>query len=290
MVPTKERNPSSFYLEYDGEGLLFDCGEGTQRQMNIANINRNKVKKIFITHWHGDHVSGIIGLIQTLNASSENPKLEIFGPEGTKEKMNHVLNSAFFDNKINIEISEIKYSDSVIKICENKKYYIEAISLDHGVPCLGYSFIEKDKIKIKVSETSKIGIPDGPLLGKLQEGKNIIFKNKKYKNKDLTFFKYGKKISFVLDTSFTKNAIKISKDSDVLICEATYLEKHLEKGDKHKHLTATQAATIANMSNTKKLVMTHFSQRYSDIKEIEEEAKNIFSESYAGYDFLKLKI
>jgi ribonuclease Z len=290
MVPTKERNPSAFYLEYNGEGLLFDCGEGTQRQMNIANINRNKVKKIFISHWHGDHVSGLVGLIQTINSSKEKICLEVFGPEGTNEKMDHLLKSACFDNFIEIKIKEIKKTKEQIIICETKEYCVYCISLEHGIPCLGYAFVEKDKIKIKTSEVKKIGIPDGPILGKLQDGKNIVYKNITYNNKDLTYIKEGKKISFVMDTLYTKNAIKISENSDLLICEATYLNKHLEKSEKHKHLTATQAALIANNSNSKKLIMTHFSQRYKDIKEIEEEARNVFSESYAGFDFMKLKI
>ena len=97
MVPTKDRNVQSIYLDYNGEGILFDCGEGTQRQMNIAGINRTKVKKILITHWHGDHVSGLIGLIQTLGNSKYASKLEIYGPKGTKRFMNNLLNSCVFE-------------------------------------------------------------------------------------------------------------------------------------------------------------------------------------------------
>lgn len=290
MVPTKERNTSAFYLEYMGEGILFDCGEGTQRQMNIANINRNKVKKVLISHWHGDHVSGLVGLIQTMNNGKEDMSLEVFGPVGTKEKMNHLMNSACFDNNLNIKVTEIKETNKVINIYESNNYRLEAISLDHGIPTLAYSFIEKDKIKIKVSKTNEIGIPQGPLLGKLQEGKDIEYKGVKYKNEDLTYIKAGKKFSIVMDTAYTKNAITIAEEADILLCEATYLEEHAEKGEQYKHLTVTQAALIANNSNAKKLVMTHFSQRYSDVKELEEEARTIFAESFAGYDFMKLKL
>ncbi len=290
MVPTKERSTSAFYLEYNGEGLLFDCGEGAQRQMNIANINRNKVRKVLISHWHGDHVSGLVGLIQTINNGQEDMVLEIFGPVGTKEKMNHLMNSACFDNNLNIKVKEIKETDKVVTIHKNKEYILQAISLDHGIPALAYSFVENDKIKIKVSKTNEIGIPDGPVLGELQEGKDIEFKGVKYKNEDLTYIKEGKKFSIVMDTAYTKNAITIAENADVLICEATYLEKHADKGEQYKHLTVTQSALIANNANVRKLVMTHFSQRYSDVKELEEEARNVFAESYAGFDFMKLKI
>jgi len=290
MVPTKDRNTSAFYLEYKGEGILFDCGEGTQRQMNIANINRNKVKKVLISHWHGDHVSGLVGLIQTMNNAQDDMILEIFGPSGTKEKMKHLMGSACFDNNLNIKITEIKETNTLKTVFENKDYYIDAISLDHGIPAMAYSFTEKDTLKIKLAKIKEIGIPEGPILSQLQEGRDIEFNGKKYKNKELTTVKQGKKFSIIMDTSYTKNAITIAEDADVLICEATYSDRHAEKGDHYKHLTVTQAALIANNAGVGRLIMTHFSQRYSDVKELEEEAKNVFSKTVAGYDFMKLKL
>lgn len=291
MVPTKDRNVSGFYLDYKGEGLLFDCGEGTQRQMNIANINRNKVKKILISHWHADHVSGILGLIHTISNNQADITLEIFGPKDTKKRFKSLLDSTPMGKigQVNITIKELDIK-KLTKFYENEDYYLEAIPLDHNVPTVAYSFIEKDKRKIAVSKVKKLGIPDGPLLGKLQKGGDIIFKDNKYSSDDLTYIVQGKKITFVMDTSYTENTLKIAKDADVLICEATYLDKHVEKGEKYKHLTVRQAAQIANNANVKKLVMTHFSQRYKNAKEIEEEARDTFSESYAGYDFMKIKL
>jgi ribonuclease Z len=293
MVPTKERNVTAIYLEYDGEGILFDCGEGTQRQMNIANLNRNKIGKILISHWHGDHVSGILGLIQTignnLGASEEKPSLEIFGPKETRERFQLLLRSTYFENKITYKITELPI-DKLTRFYENDSYYLEAIPLDHNIPTLGYNFIEKDRLRIKVSVTHQLGIPEGPLLGKLQAGHDITFKGKNYSHKDLTYTVKGKKVSIVMDTSYTKNIIELSQDADLMISEATYLDKHMEKGEKHKHLTVKQAAMLAHAANAKKLVMMHFSQRYSDFSELESEAKDIFPESSIGYDFMKLKL
>ena len=107
MVPTKDRNVQSIHLEYRGEGILLDCGEGTQRQMNIAGINRTKVKKILITHWHGDHVSGLIGLIQTLGNSKDVSELSIYGPPGTKKSMSHLLETCIFDLTVDLNIVEL---------------------------------------------------------------------------------------------------------------------------------------------------------------------------------------
>jgi ribonuclease Z len=291
MVPTKERNVSGFYLEYNGEGFLFDCGEGTQRQMNIANINRNKVKKLLISHWHADHVSGILGLLHTLSNGQEAASIEIFGPKGTKDNFNYLMKSTPIGKvlNINIKINELDISKHT-RFFESDNYFLEAIPLDHNVPALAYSFIEKDKRKIAISKTKELKIPDGPLMGKLQQGKSITFKGKKYDADSLTYIVPGKKVTFVMDTAYTKNIYEIAKDADLLISEATYLNKHIEKGEQHKHLTVKQAAQIAHTANVKKLVMTHFSQRYTDVSELETEARDIFPESYAGYDFMKLKL
>jgi ribonuclease Z len=291
MVPTKERNVSGFYLDYNGEGLLFDCGEGTQRQMNIANINRNKVKKILISHWHADHTSGILGLLHTISNNQDLITIEIYGPKDTEDKFNHLLKSSYLGNimKLNIKIKELDIN-KLTKFYENDLYYLEAIPLDHNIPTLAYSFIEKDKRKIAVSKTKQVGIPDGPHMSKFQQGKSIIYKGKKYNYEDYTYLVHGKKITFVMDTSYTKNILSIAKNSNLLICEATYLDKHLEKSEQHKHLTVKQAAQIAHSTNSEKLVMTHFSQRYKDTTELENEARDIFPESYAGFDFMKLKL
>jgi ribonuclease Z len=141
MVPTKERNVASIYLEFNGEGMLFDCGEGTQRQMNIANINRNKVKRIFISHWHGDHVSGIVGLIQTINNSIEGATLEIYGPRETQKRFSSMLGAVYFDNRVRFKIIELDI-DKLTRFLETESYYLEAIPLEHNVPCLGFNFIE----------------------------------------------------------------------------------------------------------------------------------------------------
>lgn len=291
MVPTKERNVTSIYLEYNGEGILIDCGEGTQRQMNIANISRTKVKKILISHWHGDHVSGLLGLIQTVSNNEQGVVIDIYGPKETKKRFSCLMDSTYFGNlnKITLNVYDLNIT-KLTKFYENDQYYLEAIPLDHNVPTLGFNFVEKDRRKIKVAAVQEIGIPEGPILGKLQEGKSILFKGKKYESDELTFVVQGKKVSFVMDTSYTKNAISLAQDADLLICESSYMDQHTEKGEQYKHLTANQAALIAQNANAKKLVLTHFSQRYTDLSPLQQEARDIFPETSAGYDFMKIKL
>ncbi len=289
MVPTKERNVSGFYVDTGVDGILVDCGEGTQRQMNIAGISRMKVKKILITHWHGDHVSGLIGLIQTVGNSDVSQQIAIYGPEGTEEHFGHLMKSCIFHNKVDIIVKEIK-ADSPTVIFENRDYKIEAANVKHGVPCIAYSIIEQDKRKMNMALAKKLGLSEGPLIGKLQSGKEVMFKNKKILPDDVSNIEHGRKITFILDTWPCKACTEIAQDADILIMESSYATKMEEKADKHMHMTAQQAAQIAHQANVKRLILTHFSQRYKTVEEIEENARDIFPETVCAFDFMKVKL
>ncbi len=286
MVPTKERNHVATFISYGSEGILIDCGEGTQRQMKIAGLKITKVTKILISHWHGDHVLGLPGLIQTLGASEYNKTLEIYGPIGTKKRIKDMFDVFVFDKNVQIKIIEIQKK----KIYNGKGFLLEAYELSHGIKCFGFNFIEKDHRRINIRKIRQLGIPEGPLLGKLQENKSIVFKGKKITPKDTTYIVKGKKITIIADTVVCKNCYELAKDADLLICEATYTSDLEEKAQEYKHLTSTQAAQIASMVNAKKLVLTHISARYKDSKDIEEDAKTIFKEVKVAYDFMKVKL
>jgi len=284
MVPTAERNHQSIFIEENGQGFLFDCGEGTQRQMKIIGIKPTKINNIFISHWHGDHVLGLPGLLQTLSASEYESKLRIYGPKDTIKRFEDMFSAFNFTLSFEYEIKEIKN-----EIINFRDVIIESRELDHGVPCIGFSIKEKDKIKIKTDVIKKLKIPEGPLLGKLQEGENIVFNGKKISPKDTTYSVPGKKVSIILDTLPCKNADALASGSDILISEAVYLTDLDNKAIENKHMTAKQAAELASRCDVKKLVLTHFSQRYKTTEEILEEARNIFDNTIAAYDLLKIK-
>jgi len=295
MVPTKERNVSGIFLSHKNKGILIDCGEGTQRQMNIAGINRNKVNYILLSHWHGDHVSGLIGLIQTLgnqNAlNEERPVIHIYGPRETEMRIENLLKTCIFENKLKLEVHEITpETDKPIIILDTEEFHIQAANLDHSVPCLGYSFIEKDIRKINLTDAKKLGIPEGPLLGKLQQGETIIYHEKTITPDMVSTTRPGKKISFILDTALCAGAQNLAENADLLICEASFASRLDEKAENSKHLTAKNAALIANNANAKKLILTHISQRYKTGEEVLEDAKDIFSEVEVAYDLMKIKI
>lgn len=288
MVPTKKRNVQSTYLNYEGTGILFDCGEGTQRQMNIAKINRNKIHKILITHWHGDHVSGLIGLIQTIGCKDHIKKLQIYGPKNTKEFMNHILKSCHFDLNLNIEIIEATKQEQIL--IDEEKYQIKTRYLNHTIPCIAYKFIEKDYLKIIKSKLKELNVPSSPKIGDLKKGKDVEINNQIIKAKDVTKPVQGRVLTVILDTKYIEDLSKFAKDSDILITEATYKHELIDKANEYKHMTATQAANIAKNSNSKRLFLTHFSQRYKNEKDLEKEAKKVFKNTTAAKDLLTINI
>ncbi len=286
MVPTKERNQNGILISYGCEGILVDCGEGMQRQLKIAGVSLAKVTKILISHWHGDHVLGLPGLIQSMSATGYERTLKIYGPKGTKKYMRKMFDVFLFDRRLDIKVYEVKKG----KFFENDDFILEAGPLEHNIETLGYNIIEKDKRKINLKFTKKIGIPEGPLLGKLQDGKNIVWKGKKIDVNKATNVVKGKKITIISDTVPCKEADILAKDSDLLICEATYASNLEDKSLEYGHMTAKQAAELANRSNTKKLILTHFSARYKNSHELEEDARDYFDRVLCAKDFMKLNI
>ncbi len=289
MVPTKERNPSSVFISYKGDGILFDCAEGTQRQMELAGISRQKVKLILISHWHGDHVGGLIGLLHTIGNKEKGTSVEIYGPAGTKNYMQHLLKSCFFDVRLQLNVHEMK-PKKVDKFFETENYELYCCQLNHSVPCLGYSFVEKERRNIDTAYLKKHKVKEGPHLEKLKQGKDILYEGKKIKAEEATYVVLGKKVAYVMDTAFTSIASKLAKDADVLICEATYHSSLKEKAEQYKHMTAEESAQLASAANAKQLILTHFSPRYRDVSELTEEAKTIFPNTKAAFDLMKISL
>jgi ribonuclease Z len=286
MVPTAKRNHSGILVRYRDEGILFDCGEGIQRQLRIAGISPTKITRIIISHWHGDHVLGIPGLIQSLAANHYNRTLEIYGPVGTKDFMKKILNAFICEDKISLNVTDI----SSKKVLETEHFKIESKKLKHSAETLGYCFIEKDKPKINTRYLAKFGLGPDPILKKLKEKKDIVWEGKKIRWQDATTSIKGKKICFINDTALCKACSILAKDSDILICESTFGKEFEEKAANYQHLTSTQAASIAKESNVKRLILTHFSQRYKSVRKLVNEAKKIFPETEAAKDFLKISL
>jgi len=286
MVPTKERNQTAVFLSYNSEGILFDCGEGTQRQFKIAGIPLSKVTKILLSHWHGDHVLGLPGLMQTLSSTDYAGTLEIYGPTGTKKRMESMFEAFVFDKKLSFKVKEVKQG----MFFDNKEFQLEAYQLEHGIETLGFRLIEKDKRKVEMGKAAKLGIPEGPLIGKLQEGISIEHNGKKINPDDITRIEKGKIVAYVTDTVLCDGCYKTAENADLLMCEATYSSKLADKGEEYGHMTAKQAGQLANKANAKQLVLMHFSARYKNTQEVEEDARNVFDNIICAKDFMRIEL
>ena len=247
-IPSARRNHSAIFLNYDSENILIDCGEGTQRQFRKAGLNPCKINRILITHWHGDHVLGIPGLLQTLALSGYNKTLYIYGPRGTKKYVEEIIKIFKFVGKYEIKVEEISNKG---KFYETSDFYLEAEQMEHGTPANAYNFVIKDKMRIDKKKLEKSGLPLGPLIKNLKEGRDIIYNGKKYKSKELTYFEKGKKISVVLDTAINPKIEPFVKNSELFICESSFGSELEKEARERMHMAVNQTANIAKKAKEK---------------------------------------
>ena len=284
-VPTKSRNHTAVLLRYNEEMILVDCGEGTQRQFRKAGINPCKLTKLLITHWHGDHILGIPGLLQTLALNNYSRTLDIYGPVGTKRFMDLMLHMFIFEGKMDVNVHEIDEGTFY-----DEKFMLKAYKMQHGIKSLAYSFEEKPKTRMDIAKIKKLGLK-GPIVGKLQRGEDIVFNGKKISSKKVTYVQEGKKIAFIMDTIINENCFKVAEDADVLICESTYMKKDEDRADEYLHMTAERAGMIAKKSKAKALYLIHVSQRYEmHEKDVLNEAKKVFKNSFLPNDLDSVEI
>ena len=286
QVPTTKRNHSAILLTFNEENILIDCGEGTQTQFRKAKLNPGKITRILISHFHGDHILGIPGILSTLALNGYNKTLYIYGPKGSKKFIHDLLQLFNFRREYEIKVEEVTG-----KFLETKDFFIEAKSMTHGIPCNAYSFSKIGHTRIDREKLKKSGLPSGPILQTLKEGKNIAYNGKKYLAKDLTYKEDDLKISIIMDTSVNKEIAPFVKNSDLIISEASFDSQLEEHAKEHQHLTAKQAGEIAKKSKSKRLILTHISQRYENkLKELLDDAKTEFENTTIAKDLEIIEI
>jgi ribonuclease Z len=289
-IPSIKRNHPAIILEYFSDYrdvLLFDCGEGTQKQLMKSGISFMQIKNIFITHWHADHFAGLIPLIQTMNLENRKEPLTIYGPEAERF-VSDIIDLGYFGLRFPVHAVNVPFEGSEItKISEADEYKITSIPVHHSVPAVAFCFQEKEKWNLEDDKLDKLKIKRGPWLKKLKKEGEIEWKNKKVRLEDVGYVKKGLKVVYSGDTRPCNNIVKISKDADLLIHDGTFLEEDV--GDK-SHADVKEAAKLAKKANVKKLVLTHISRRYTDLKELEEQARKHFKNTKIAYDFMKVKL
>lgn len=286
--PTENRGLSCICLEREGEVLMFDAGEAAQISYMKSGLGWNKKMKIFVTHLHGDHCVGILGLLQTMSMQNRTEPLEIFGPGGIEEFIAANIKVLNFGLSFPILINTIKDE----KIFEDEKFSICTCKANHSITAFSYLFEEKDKPgRFNVEKAKELGIPEGELWNKLQNGNEITVNEKIIKPEQVLGEKRpGKKIGISGDTMPTKELEEFFEECDYLVFDSTFLEAEKQKAQDTCHSTAKQAATVAKNAKVKNLVLTHFSARYRDEVEHLKEAKEIHDSVITARDLLEIEI
>lgn len=287
-IPTEKRSLPAIFLQHLGEYMLFDCGEGCQRQMRIAKINFMKINNVFITHLHADHFMGLPGMIQSMDFFERTKPLEIYGPKGIQETVDHMLAMGTFrPDHLEVQVHEI--GEGVV--LKGEKYTITCAPAEHTNNSLAYCFQEDEKRTFIKKKALALGIPEGPLFSRLQRGEAVEYKGKKYSPEQVLDDPIpGRKIVYSGDTRVCQSVTNLARGADILIHDGTYSKEDEETIDKRDHSTAAQAAQAAKKAKVGKLYLTHISQRYPDASVLEREAREIFAESYVAEDFMKIKV
>lgn len=286
-VPTKYRNHASIALKAFGEIFLFDCGEGTQRQMINSKISPLKINHIFISHLHGDHILGLPGLIQSMGFKGRKDPLYIFGPPGINSLKTIFLKLKCLNNSYNIKIQEVDEGC----ILDTEKYSINCVKCEHNITNYAYSIIEKKKPRFLREKAIELGVEPGPNYSRLHNGEEIKINDKIIKPEQvLGPPRKGIKITYSGDTRPCQSLINFAHKSTVLIHESTFEDDDLNNAIEHAHSTSSEAANIANEAEVEKLVLTHISARYSDTKVMQKSAKKIFNNVVIAKDYMILEV
>jgi ribonuclease Z len=270
QVPTRTRSHNGYLLRWDGEGLLFDPGEGTQRQMLLAGVSTSAVTRICLTHFHGDHCLGVPGVVQRLSLDRVPHTVYAHYPASGQEYFARLRHAGVFHETA--DLREEPVSGAAAVVATGPFGRLEARRLDHPIEAYGYRLVEPDGRRMLPDRLAAAGI-SGPRIGELQrlgslDGVDLA---------DVSEPRPGQRFAFIMDTRFCDAVYTLAEGADLLVIESTFLHEDVSLAADYGHLTARQAARVAAASGVRRLVLTHFSQRYTDPRRFADEAAEEFS-------------
>jgi ribonuclease Z len=287
-VPSKYRNLPSVLLRRGPDVLLFDCGEGTQRQFLQAKAGVNRKMRIFISHLHGDHIFGLPGLLTSLSFLGRTRDLEIIGPRGIVQFIESIDHIVKLYSQYSVHVREVRPG----RVVNDSEYEVYAANARHGVPCLAYSFREKMKPgRFDPGKAKRLGIPEGPLWKKLQtQGQVKIGRRKIDSRLVMGPPRRGVKITYAVDTRPCASVAKLAANSDLLIHDSSFAEAAATKAKDYGHSTAIEAAQLAKNSRVRKLALFHISAMYEDPSPLLAEARKVFPQTFLSKDMATIEV
>ncbi|MBE9128581.1 MULTISPECIES: ribonuclease Z [unclassified Coleofasciculus] len=295
-VPTRSRNVSSVALRLPqrAEFWLFDCGEGTQHQLLRSELKSSQLRRIFITHLHGDHIFGLMGLLASCGLAGNVERVDIYGPTGLHEYLKACGKYSHTHFSFPVQVHTVTPGI----IYEDEEFIVSCENLKHRVQSFGYRVVEKDRPgRFDVEKAKAMGIPSGPVYGRLKRGETVTLTDgRQIRGSELCGEpEIGRKFAYCTDTVYCEGAVALAQDADVVIHEATFSHQDAQLAFDRLHSTSTMAAQVALGAGAKQLILTHFSPRYAPGNDIQlndllQEARAIFPNTVLAYDFFTYEI
>jgi ribonuclease Z len=281
-MPTAQRAPAGILLRRGGERLLFDCAEGTQRQLLRSNVGLIELREVFLTHYHADHYLGLPGMLKTFALRGREVPITIYGPPGLRDLFG-ALRRIFGRLTYTVELKELRPGDELIR----EDYRLEAFAVAHGVSAVGYALVEDARPgRFDVQAADALGVPSGPERGALQRGESVTLADGTTITPDKVLgpARPGRKVVISGDGGPSESVIEAARNADVLVHEATFCEDERERARETQHSTALEAAGVARAAEVQLLALTHLSNRYFG-GEVAREARTIFPNTVVPRDF-----
>lgn len=286
--PTVGRNVSGLAVQREGDLMLFDCGEGTQRQMMRYSTGFN-VGAIFVTHMHADHFLGVTGLLRTLGLQGREDALELYGPPGSRSVLQTMVSLGVERIPFDVPIRELAPGDAV----HRDGYRVVAFQADHGMNAVGYALVEDDRLgRFDVERARALGVPEGPLFGRLHRGETVQVDGRTIEPSEIVGApRPGRRVVYTGDTRPCRAITEIARAADLLVHDCTFAEEDAERARETFHATAVGAARCALDAGVRRLLLTHISARYAESPRVlEEEAETVFPGARVAQDGLVLEI
>jgi len=288
QAPTRYRNHNGYFLRWDDEGILFDPGEGTQRQMLLAGVRSSSITRICITHFHGDHSLGLPGVVQRLSLDEVDHAVSLYFPASGTPYVDRLLHASVFEERISLHMRPVAEAGAVET---GPPFALEAARLDHPPETMGWRLEEPPGRTMLPDRLSEMGV-HGPDVGRLLRERrlSVTGRPEPVRLEDVSVERPGQVVAFVMDTGLCDAAFALAEGADLLVCEATFAEAEADLARSFRHLTAAQAGRIAAESGARRLVITHFSQRYPDARVLAEEAGAVFEDVVCAEDLLRVAV
>lgn len=280
QVPTRTRNHNGYLLRWGGKAILFDPGEGTQRQMTRAGVSAASVTHICITHFHGDHCLGLPGVLQRMSLDGVSRPVELFFPSAGAPYVARLVDAAIHHGDVELRRRPLDGGESV----DLGGVRLTCRMLDHSAPTLGWRLEEPDGRTMLPDRLEELGV-SGPDVGRLQRDGTLEVDGRTVALEDVSVPRPGQRFAFVMDTATCDAAVDLARDADLVVSEATFLSEHADLAAEYQHMTAADAGRLARDAGARRLVLTHFSQRYGDAPDrFGEEARAVFEEVVVAAD------